>query len=80
MTADENRAELRRSACEDRDPLDGAGLSRFTFHDTRHTAATWIGRSGKLQLLELCKMFGWSDPKMAMIYFNPSADDLANKL
>lgn len=40
----------------------------------------WIGRSGKLQLLELCKMFGWSDPKMAMIYFNPSADDLANKL
>jgi integrase len=57
-----------------------AGLSGFTFHDTRHTAATWIGRSGKLQLLELCKMFGWSDPKMAMIYFNPSADDLASRL
>jgi len=33
-----------------------------------------------VQLLELCKMFGWSDPKMAMIYFNPSANDLANKL
>lgn len=52
----------------------------FTFHDSRHTAATWIGKSGKLELMELCKVFGWSDPKMAMIYFNPSADDLARKL
>lgn len=57
-----------------------AKLTGFTWHDSRHTAATWIGQSGKLQLLELCKMFGWSDPKMAMIYFNPSADDLARKL
>jgi integrase len=57
-----------------------AGLSGFTFHDARHTAATWIGQSGKLQLMELCKMFGWSDPKQAMVYFNPSATDLANKL
>jgi integrase len=56
------------------------GLTGFTFHDSRHTAATWIGKSGKLQLMELCKMFGWSDPKQAMIYFNPSADDLAAKL
>lgn len=57
-----------------------AGLSGFVWHDSRHTAATWIGKSGKLQIMELCKMFGWSDPKMAMIYFNPSADDLASKL
>ncbi len=59
-----------------------AGLkdAGFTFHDARHTAATRIGRSGKLQLLELCKMMGWKDPKMAMIYFNPTGDDLAGKL
>jgi len=57
-----------------------AGLSGFTFHDSRHTAATWIGRAGKIQVLELCKMFGWSDPKQAMIYFNPTADDIAAKL
>jgi integrase len=57
-----------------------AGLSGFVWHDTWHTAATWIGRSGKLQLMELCKMFGWSNPKMAMVYFNPSAASIAEKL
>jgi len=56
------------------------GLTGFVWHDSRHTAATWIGRSGKLQLMELCKMFGWSDPKMAMVYFNPSAADISRKL
>ena len=55
-----------------------AGLSGMNWHDTRHTAATWI--APKLQLLELCKMFGWRDPKQAMIYFNPSASDIAGKL
>jgi integrase len=57
-----------------------AGLTGFTWHDSRHTAATWIGRSSKLNVLEMCAMFGWSDPKMAMVYFNPSASDLADKL
>jgi integrase len=55
-----------------------AGLSGMNWHDTRHTAATWI--AAKLPLLELCKMFGWRDPKQAMIYFNPSASDIADKL
>ena len=57
-----------------------AGLSGFTWHDSRHTAATWIGRSGKFELLELCKAFGWKDPKHALIYFNPTGADLADKL
>jgi integrase len=57
-----------------------AKLSGFTFHDSRHTAATWIGRSGKFELIELCKAFGWKDPKHALIYFNPTGDDLADKL
>lgn len=57
-----------------------AGLSGFTFHDARHTAATWIGLSNRLSMLEMCKMFGWGDPKHALIYFNPGVGDLAAKL
>lgn len=59
---------------------DRAGLSGFVFHDSRHTAATWIVASGKWNVLELCKAFGWANPKQAMIYFNPKATDLAEKL
>lgn len=55
-----------------------AGLEGFTFHDSRHTAATWIAQ--KLQVLDLCKMFGWSNPKMAMVYYNPSASDIQKRL
>lgn len=56
------------------------GLDGFVFHDTRHTAATWIARDGRLDVLSLCKMFGWRDPKFAMIYYNPTAEDLAARL
>lgn len=56
------------------------GLSEVNFHDARHTAATRIGKAGKLSLLEFTSMFGWKDPRMAMIYFNPTATDLASKL
>lgn len=61
-----------------------AGLDGFVFHDTRHTAATWIGRSvgmpGRLSFPEFCRVFGWRDPRNAMIYVNPSAASLADKL
>jgi integrase len=57
-----------------------AGYDDFTFHDARHSAATRIALSGKLSVLELCKVFGWSNPKQAMTYFNPTADELAAKL
>jgi integrase len=52
-----------------------AGLDGFTFHDARHTAATRIAK--KLTLLDLCKMFGWQDPKKAMVYYNPTASEIA---
>ena len=55
-----------------------AGLEGFTFHDTRHTAATRIAQ--KLKLLDLCKMFGWQDPNKAMIYYNPTATEIADLL
>ena len=61
-----------------------AGLEGFTFHDTRHTAATRIGATvgqiGRVSFPEFCKIFGWKDPKNALIYVNPSAADLADKL
>ncbi|MBJ9954951.1 site-specific integrase [Acinetobacter baumannii] len=55
-----------------------AGLFDFTFHDARHTAATRIAL--KIQVLDLCKMFGWTDPKRAMIYYNPTASEIAERL
>lgn len=54
---------------------DRAGLTGFTFHDSRHTAATWLAR--RLDLLDLCRMFGWSNPKQALAYYNPSASSIA---
>jgi integrase len=61
-----------------------AGLSGFTFHTTRHTSATWIGRTvgqpGRLSFVEFCATFGWRDPKNAFIYVNPSAADLSSKI
>lgn len=57
---------------------DRAGLSGFVFHDSRHTAATWM--AGKLHVLELCKVFGWKNPAQAMTYFNPKASDIAKRI
>ena len=57
-----------------------AGLEGFTFHDARHTAATRIGRQRLLDVLELCRMFGWRDPKMAMVYFNATASQIAARM
>lgn len=55
-----------------------AGLEGFTFHDSRHTAATWLAH--RLNVLDLCKMFGWKNPKMAMVYYNPTASDITKRL
>jgi len=55
-----------------------AGLSGFTFHDTRHTAATMLSR--KVDVLTLCKIFGWSQTTQALTYYNPKASTLAAML
>lgn len=55
-----------------------AGLDGFTFHDSRHTAATWLARH--VEVLDLCRMFGWSNPKQALCYYNPSASSIARVL
>lgn len=55
-------------------------LADVHFHDTRHTAATRLGASGKLTPFELCRMFGWTDMKQALLYFNATAAQIATKL
>ena len=57
-----------------------AGLSGFTFHDARHTAATWMVQSGRVDALTLCKIMGWRNPKFALVYFNPKMSDIARRL
>jgi len=57
---------------------DRAGLSGFTFHDSRHTAATRLAQ--RLHVLDLCKMFGWSNTTRALTYYNPTASEIAARI
>lgn len=57
---------------------DRAGLSGFVFHDTRHTAATWLAQ--KIHILDLCRAFGWSNTTRALTYYNPKASDIAKRI
>ena len=52
-----------------------AGLDGFTFHDSRHTAATWMAK--RVDVLTLCKIFGWRKMDQALTYYNPTASDIA---
>lgn len=57
---------------------DKAGMSGMTFHDSRHYAATMLSK--KVDVLTLCKIFGWSNTKQALVYFNPSISDITRQL
>jgi integrase len=57
---------------------DRAGLAGFSFHDSRHTAATRMAR--KLDVLDLCKVFGWRGTGQALAYYNPTASQIAGRL
>jgi len=66
---------------------DKAGLTGFTFHDSRHTAATWIAGQMKSSnipaqqaILDFCKIFGWKDVNRALTYFNPDPKDIAARM
>lgn len=48
------------------------------FHDLRHTAITRLAT--KIDVLPLAKMIGHRDLKMLMVYYNPSATDIAKRL
>lgn len=70
-------ARRRRMLCSGR-TVSVSCLEGFTFHDTRHTAATMIAK--KIDVQDLDKMFGWIDPKMAMVYYNPHGSSTAARL
>ena len=55
-----------------------AGLDGFTFHDSRHTAATRLAQ--RLHVLDLCKVFGWTQTSRALTYYNPTASELARRM
>ena len=55
-----------------------AGMEGFTFHDSRHTAATRLAQ--RLHVLDLCKMFGWTNTARALVYYNPKAVEIAQRI
>ena len=55
-----------------------AGIDNVHFHDARHTAATWM--CNKVDVLTLCKIFGWKNTSQALTYYNPKASDIAKRL
>lgn len=57
---------------------DKIGMTGVTFHDSRHYAATQLSR--KLDVLALCRMFGWSNTKQALTYYNEHAASIAQRL
>jgi len=66
-------SELFSRRCE------ALGIEGLTFHDLRHTAATRLSK--KLDAWELCKMFGWKDPRIALnTYYKADVEAMAEKL
>ncbi|MFL0809097.1 MAG: site-specific integrase [Agarilytica sp.] len=55
-----------------------ANISGMTFHDTRHEAITRLAK--KLQILDLARAIGHRDPRSLMIYYNPTAEEIAEQL
>jgi integrase len=55
-----------------------AGIGDLHFHDLRHEAITRLSKV--LDVLALARAVGHRDLKMLMIYYNPSAEDLAGRL
>jgi integrase len=55
-----------------------AGIEGLTFHDTRHEGLTRLAQ--KLEVLDLARMVGHRDLKSLMIYYNPTATEIADRL
>ena len=55
-----------------------AGIENLRFHDSRHSAITNLAK--KLSVLDLARMVGHRDVKSLMIYFNPTAEEIAGRL
>ena len=57
---------------------DRAGVIDMTFHDSRHEATTRLAQ--KLHVLDLARVTGHKDLKQLMVYYNRSAEDMADLL
>ncbi len=53
-------------------------IKGMTFHDTRHEAITRLAT--RLHVLDLARMVGHKNLKLLMVYYNMSAEDIADKL
>lgn len=53
--------------------------SDLRFHDSRHEAASLMAKRIP-NALTLCKIFGWKDPKYALVYYNPSIEEMVQQL
>lgn len=54
------------------------GIEDLHFHDTRHEAITRLSR--KLDVLALARMVGHTDLRMLQVYYNATAEELADRL
>ena len=55
-----------------------AEIVGLTFHDLRHEATTRLAR--KLDVLDLSRMTGHRDLKSLRRYYNPAAEEIADRL
>lgn len=54
------------------------GIATLHFHDSRHTACTRLSK--RLNVLQLAAMLGIKDPRILMVYFNETAEEIAHAL
>jgi integrase len=57
---------------------DKASIVGLHFHDSRHTAITRLAQ--RLSILDLARMVGHRDLRMLQVYYNPSAEEMAQRL
>lgn len=57
---------------------DKSKIEDLRFHDSRHEAITRLAK--KVDVLSLARMVGHKDVKMLMIYYNETAEELAQRL
>ena len=57
---------------------DKTKIEDLRFHDSRHEAITRLAK--KVDVLSLARMVGHKDIKMLMIYYNETAEELAQRL
>ncbi len=58
--------------------LKQAGFTDLTFHDSRHEAISRLAQ--KIPVLDLARMTGHRDIKQLLVYYNATAEEIANQL